>query len=155
MKMYSFPLQTDFGKTLECCKLWFKVFLCHFVLKDRDLLHYAFRFNRQQLKSGKVTAGCSNLIQSVTDNGGGGGWGGGGGGVVGWCEVSCILRHQGVKLMLAYSWARPAILVAGKGREGNVLFLLFLHSCSSFFRVPLFHLYYLFYLFSSFLWETT
>ena len=26
----------------------------------------------------------------------------------------CILRHQGVQLILAYSWARPAILVAGK-----------------------------------------
>ena len=43
------------------------------MLKDRDLLHYAFRFNRQQLKSGKVTAGCSNLTQSVTDNLGTGG----------------------------------------------------------------------------------
>ena len=31
-------------------------------------------------------------------------------------NVSCILRHQGVQLILAYSWARPAILVAGKGR---------------------------------------
>ena len=38
---------------------------------------------------------------------------------------------------LAYSWARPAILVAGKGRRGMFLFLLFLHfhSCSSFFPV--------------------
>ena len=46
--------------------------------------------------------------------------------------MSCILRHQGVQLILAYSWARPAILVAGKGRWGIFLFLLFLHfhSCS-------------------------
>ena len=53
--------------------------------------------------------------------------------------VSCILRHRGVQLILAYSWARPAILVAGKGREGMFLFLLFLHfhSCSSFFPVLL------------------
>ena len=29
---------------------------------------------------------------------------------------SCILRHRGVQLILAYSWVRPAILVAGKGR---------------------------------------
>ena len=36
-------------------------------------------------------------------------------------KVSCILRHWGVQLILAYSWARPAILVAGKGRGGNVL----------------------------------
>ena len=43
--------------------------------------------------------------------------------------------HRGVHLILAYSWARPAILVAGKGRGvcvwggggGGGLFLLFLH----------------------------
>ena len=48
---------------------------------------------------------------------------------------SCISRHWGVQLISAYSWARPAILVAGKGRGGMFLFLLFLHfqSCSSFF----------------------
>ena len=72
--------------------------------------------------------------------------------------LSCILRHRGVQLKLAYSWARPAILVAGKGRGGMFLFLLFLHfhSCSYFFPNRLFHLlYYLFYLFSPFLWETT
>ena len=72
--------------------------------------------------------------------------------------VSCILCHRGVQLKLAYSWARPAILVAGKGRGGMFLFLLFLHfhSCSYFFPYRLFHLlYYLFYLFSPFLWETT
>ena len=83
------------------------------------------------------------------------GWSGG-------AKVSCFLchrgGHRGVQLILAYSWARPAILVAGKGREVMFLFLLFLyfHSCSSFFPVPLFHLfYYLFCLFSPFLWETT
>ena len=77
---------------------------------------------------------------------------------MGGAKVSCILCHQGIQLILAYSWARPAILVVGKGRGGMFLFLLFLpfHSCSSFFPVPLFHLfYYLFYLFSPFLWETT
>ena len=79
------------------------------------------------------------------------GWSGG-------AKVLCILHHWGVRLILAYSWARPAILVVGKGRGGMFLFLLFLHfhSCSSFFPVPLFHLLYsLFYLFSPFLWETT
>ena len=81
--------------------------------------------------------------------------------LVGWsggAKVLCILHHWGVQLILAYSWARPAILVVGKGRGGMFLFLLFLHfhSCSSFFPVPLFHLLYsLFYLFSPFLWETT
>ena len=72
-------------------------------------------------------------------------------------KVSCILCHWGVQLILANSLARPAILVAGKGRGGMFRFLLFLHfhSCSSFFPVLLFHLlYYLFYLFSPFLWET-
>ena len=81
----------------------------------------------------------------------GGGWSGG-------AKVLCILHHRGVQLILAYSWARPAILVVGKGRGGMFLFLLFLHfhSCSSFFPVPLFYLFYcLFYLFSPFLWETT
>ena len=53
----------------------------------------------------------------------------------GWSDVvklSCILGHWGVQLILAYSWARPAILVASKGRGGMFLFLLFLHfhSCS-------------------------
>ena len=72
-------------------------------------------------------------------------------------KVSCTLRHKRVQLIVTYSWARPAILVADKGRGEMFLFLLFLHfhSCSSFFPVPLFHLpYYLFYLFSPFLWET-
>ena len=79
-------------------------------------------------------------------------------GLSGGAKVLCILHHRGVQLILAYSWARPAILVAGKGRGGMFLFLLFLHfhSCSSFFPVPLFHpFYYLFYLFSPFLLEMT
>ena len=38
------------------------------------------------------------------------GWSGG-------VKVSCILRHRGVKLILACSWARSAILVAGKGKR--------------------------------------
>ena len=33
-------------------------------------------------------------------------------------KVSCILRHQGVQLILAYSWARPAVLAEGMVREG-------------------------------------
>ena len=51
-----------------------------------------------------------------------------------------------------------AILVAGKGKGGMFIFLLFLHfrSYSSSFPVLLFHLlYYLFYLFSPILLETT
>ena len=71
-------------------------------------------------------------------------------GWLGVAKVLCILRRRGVQLILAYNWARPALLVAGKGRRIFFLFLLFLHfhSFSSFFPVPLFHLlYYLFYLF--------
>ena len=93
----------------------------------------------------------SHLLLQSTVSTGKMGWSGG-------AKVLCILHHWGVKLILAYSWARPAILVVGKGRGGMFLFLLFLHfhSCSSFFPVPLFHLLYsLFYLFSPFLWETT
>ena len=48
------------------------------------------------------------------------GWSGG-------AKVPCILCHRGVQLILAYSWARPAILVVGKGRGGNV----FISSVSS------------------------
>ena len=43
----------------------------------------------------------------------------------------CILHHWGVQLILTCSWARPAILAAGKGRGGMFLFLLFFH-CHSF-----------------------
>ena len=57
------------------------------------------------------------------------GWPGG-------AKVSCILCHRGVQLILAYSWARPAILVVGKGSGAMLLFHLFL-PCSSFFPVPL------------------
>ena len=45
-------------------------------------------------------------------------------------KVSCILCYRGVQLILAYSQARPAILVAAKGRGGMFLFLLFLHAVS-------------------------
>ena len=46
------------------------------------------------------------------------GWSGG-------ATVSCILCHRGVQLILAYIWASPALLVAGKGRGEMFLFLLF------------------------------
>ena len=48
------------------------------------------------------------------------------GGRLGAAKVSCILCYRGVQLILSYSWARPAILVAGKGRGGMFLLLLFL-----------------------------
>ena len=38
------------------------------------------------------------------------------------------MYYRGFQLILAYSWARPAILAAGKDRGGMFLFLLFLHS---------------------------
>ena len=47
-----------------------------------------------------------------------GGWSGG-------AKVSCILRHRGVQLILAYNWARPVTLVAGKGRGGMFYFFCF------------------------------
>ena len=50
-------------------------------------------------------------------------------GWLGVAKVSCTLRHWGVQLILAYSWARPAILVAGKGR-GGLFFISFVTSLS-------------------------
>ena len=47
-------------------------------------------------------------------------------GWLGEAKVSCILRHRGVQLILAYSWARPAVLVAGKGRGEYFYFACFL-----------------------------
>ena len=48
---------------------------------------------------------CFPFMHSIVSSG----WSGG-------AKVLCILRHQGVQLILAHSWARPATLVAGKGR---------------------------------------
>ena len=73
-------------------------------------------------------------------------------GWLGEANVSCILRYRGVQLILAYSWARPAVLAVGKGRGGNC-FYFFTFINFPFSHVPLFHLlYYLYYLSSSFLW---
>ena len=33
--------------------------------------------------------------------------------------MSCILRQQGVQLILAYSWARPVVFAAGMGTGGG------------------------------------
>ena len=41
-------------------------------------------------------------------------------------NVLGILRHWGVQLILASSWAKPAILVVGKGRGGHVFISSFL-----------------------------
>ena len=78
-------------------------------------------------------------------------------GVVGCGEDVVYLTSPGRSTDIAYSWARPAILVAGKGIWGMFLFLLILHfhswPRSSLF---LFHLlYYLFYLFSPSLGDDT
>ena len=57
---------------------------------------------------------------------------------------SCIIRHRGVQLILAYIWARPAILAAGKGRGGcfcSFCFSTFIHF--PFYPVPLFNLLYI------------
>ena len=66
-------------------------------------------------------------------------------------KVSCILQHRGIQLILAYSWARPVISAAVKGRE-EMFFISSVSSLSFIFlsplSVPLFHL--LCYLFSLF-----
>ena len=74
-------------------------------------------------------------------------------GWLGVVKVLYILHHWGIQLILAYSWAWPAILVPGKGRGGMFLFLHVIH-------FPLSSLSFSFisstdYLFSPFLWEMT
>ena len=48
---------------------------------------------------------------------------------IGWLDetkVSCILRYQGAQLILAYIWARPVVLSAGKGTRGCYYFFCFI-----------------------------
>ena len=54
-------------------------------------------------------------------------------GWLGVAKVSGILLHQGVQLILTSRWARPAILVAGKGRGERFYFVWFF----TFIPVPL------------------
>ena len=49
-------------------------------------------------------------------------------------KVLCILHHWGLQLILAYSRARPAILVAGKGRGGMFFYFFCFYT---FIPVPL------------------
>ena len=55
----------------------------------------------------------------------------------GWVDeakVSCSFCHRGAQLTLAYSWKRPAVLAAGKGRGGECCYFF----CSlTFFHFPL------------------
>ena len=72
--------------------------------------------------------------------------------VEGWLgevKVSCSFCHWSAQLILAYGWARPAVLAAGKDIGRMLLFFLFVHFLSfpSFFPIPLFHL--LYYIFST------
>ena len=77
-------------------------------------------------------------------------------GWLGSAKVSCILCHWGIQLILAYIWARPAILVVGKGRGGNVFissvssisYLFLFLPCTSLSSLP-------YYFFAPFLWDTT
>ena len=56
-----------------------------------------------------------------------------------WClgeaKVSFIVRQRGVQLRLAHSWARPAILAAGKDR-GGMFFISSVSSLSFTFSLP-------------------
>ena len=53
-------------------------------------------------------------------------------GCLGEAKVLSILHHRVVQLIVANSWASPAIPAAGKGRGGMFLFLPFLHFHSFF-----------------------
>ena len=71
-------------------------------------------------------------------------------------KVAYILCPGGVQLILAYNWARPAILVAGKGRGGMFLFLVSsLSFLFLFIPCPSLSSLLLFYLFSPLFWEMT
>ena len=78
-------------------------------------------------------------------------------GVVGWAKIFHLIFQRGVQLILASSWVRPAILVAGKGSGGCFDFFGFF----TFIPVPLsplslsFTLLSLLYLFSLFLGDDT
>ena len=52
-------------------------------------------------------------------------------------KVSCSFCHRGVKLIFAYSCARPAVLAAGKGRGGMLFFSFVLSLFFIFFYFPL------------------
>ena len=97
------------------------------VLRHGLFQNYGFHSNQKLLYTfnGKVNWPNNYFLSNLQTYGGG-------------AKVSYILRHRGVQPILAYSWARPAILVEGKGKGGMFLFFLFLyfHSCSSFFPVP-------------------
>ena len=58
---------------------------------------------------------CLNLIDMSINR-----WG-----WLGEAKVLCTLRHQGVQLILASSWAKPAVLAAGKGRGDCFYFFCF------------------------------
>ena len=76
-----------------------------------------------------ITGYLEVKIWSLITGNKGGGWGGSG--VV---KVSCVLHHRGIQLILACSWARLAVLVAGKGRGECFYFFCF----SPFIPVPLY-----------------
>ena len=63
--------------------------------------------------SGVFFSRVLRFLLTFDDEVGVGGGGGGGGRSCG-VKVSCTLCHRGVQLILAYRWARPAILVVGK-----------------------------------------
>ena len=76
-------------------------------IKNRTKLHIFFFCRFKQIKPSASKLGRSGVA-----------------------KVSCILRHQGVQLILNYSWARPAVLAAGMGRGGMFNFFcvfIFIH----------------------------
>ena len=105
--------------------IFLSALLSHFLSKvAMSRVHTFFNIN-----SCPTEPGYTMPLQTV----GGGGGGGGGGGWSGVAKVSCILCHRGVQLILAYSWAGPGILVAGKSRGG----MFFLFCFFTFIPVPL------------------
>ena len=125
-KLITFSKKTEF---VISCKLSSLEIIC---MKMSNLFFGTYMYQKKIL----LNAVCCNFTQSakrsvffsflfyiispylfyLMDRG----WSGG-------AKVLCILHHWGVQLILAYSWARPAVLVVGKDRGGNV----FISSVSS------------------------
>ena len=106
------------------CQALFSVRRNLFAALVTDSLTFTPSLLRQQFPR-NVKACFLGKIRKIFQNVG---WGWSGG-----AKVSCFLCHQGVQLMLAYSTARPAILVAGKCRGEYFYFFCFF----TFIPVPL------------------
>ena len=96
-----------------------KYFPCMLIIKRTHLLSFSVPYRDSVLtKLLKNALGGNSKTIMVKFSNINAGWSG-------VAKVSSNLCHRGVQLILAYSWARPAILVASKGRGGMFFFFCF------------------------------